>query len=77
MKIRAADIKNAVEKEESITNYINSLDKLINKPAKAVEKKNAVILIGGAMDTSIPVEILQKSSASILISIIKVLLQFQ
>ena len=60
-----------------MTNYTNSLDELINKPAKAVEKKSAFILMGGAMDTLIPVEILQKSSASILISIIKVLLQFQ
>lgn len=58
-------------------NYTNSLYELINKPAKAVEKKSAIILMGGAMYTAIPLEILQKSSASILISIIKVLLQFQ
>lgn len=60
LKIRAADIKNAVEKEDIMTNYTNSLDEIINKPAKAVEKKNAVILMGGALDTAIPVSNLAK-----------------
>ena len=60
LKISAMDIKNAVEKEESMMNYTNSLDEIINRPAKAVEKKNAVILMGGAMDTAIPVSNLAK-----------------
>jgi hypothetical protein len=60
LKIRAADIKNAVEKEDIMTNYTNSLDDLINRPAKAVEKKNAVILMGGNLDKDIPVSTLAK-----------------
>ena len=60
LKISANDIKNAVEKEENMTNYTNSLDELINKPAKAVEKKNAVILLGGSLDKEIPVSNLAK-----------------
>lgn len=60
LKISANDIKNAVEKEENMTNYTNSLDELINRPAKAVEKKNAVILMGTNMDKEIPVSVLAK-----------------
>lgn len=60
LKIRAIDIKNAVEKEENMMNYTNSLDEYINKPAKAVEKKNAVILMGGSLDKEIPVGDLAK-----------------
>ena len=43
-----------------MTNYTNSLDELISKPAKAVEKKNAVILLGGTSDKAIPVSELAK-----------------
>lgn len=60
LKIRAIDIKNAVEKDENMMNYTNSLDEYINKPAKAVEKKNAVILMGGSLDKEIPVGDLAK-----------------
>ena len=60
LKISASDIKNAVEKEENMTNYTNSLDEIINRPAKAVEKKNAVILLGGSLDKEIPVGNLAK-----------------
>ena len=60
LKISANDIKNAVEKEENMTNYTNSLDELINRPVKAVEKKNAVILMGGSLDKDIPVSSLAK-----------------
>ncbi|MCR4579152.1 MAG: hypothetical protein K5681_02275 [Treponema sp.] len=60
LKVSAADIKNAVEKEDVMINYTNSLDELINKPVKAVEKKNAVILMGGSLDKEIPVSNLAK-----------------
>ena len=60
LKIKASDINKAVEKEENMTNYTNSLDNLINRPAKAVEKKNAVILMGGNLDKEIPVNELAK-----------------
>jgi len=60
LKVKAADINKVVEKEDLMTNYTNSLDELINKPVKAVEKKNAVILMGGAFDKEIPVSNLAK-----------------
>ncbi|MCR4733869.1 MAG: hypothetical protein K5829_02545 [Treponema sp.] len=60
LEIKANDIKDAVAKEENMTNYTNSLDELINRPAKAVEKKNAVILMGGSLDKNIPVSSLAK-----------------
>ncbi len=41
-------------------NYTYSLDELINKPAATAEKKNAVILMGGSVDTAIPVSNLAK-----------------
>ena len=41
-------------------NYTYSLDELIHKPAAANEKKNAVILMGGSIDTEIPVSNLAK-----------------
>jgi alcohol dehydrogenase class IV len=44
LKITANDIKNVVEKEETMMNYTNSLDEYIHKPAVTAEKKNAVIL---------------------------------
>ena len=55
LKITANDIKNVVEKEDTKMNYTYSLDELIHKPAAANEKKNAVILMGGSIDTEIPV----------------------
>lgn len=48
-------IENEVEKEDTMYNYTNSLDEYINRKPKAVEKKNGVILMGGAFDKSIPV----------------------
>ena len=60
LKITANDIKNVVEKEETMMNYTYSLDELIHKPAAANEKKNAVILMGGSIDTEIPVSNLAK-----------------
>lgn len=48
-------IENEVEKEDTMYNYTNSLDEYINKKPMAVEKKNGVILMGGAVDKSIPV----------------------
>ncbi len=60
LKMSATDIKNAVEKEDNMMNYTNALDEIINRPAKAVEKKNAVILMGGALDSAIPVDNLAK-----------------
>ena len=60
LKITANDIKNVVEKEESMMNYTNSLDELINKVSAPAEKKNAVILMGGSLDKEIPVSNLAK-----------------
>ena len=60
LKITANDIKNVVEKEDTMMNYTYSLDELIHKPAAAAEKKNAVILMGGSIDTEIPVSNLAK-----------------
>ncbi len=60
LKITANDIKNVVEKEDTMLNYTYSLDELIHKPAAANEKKNAVILMGGSIDTEIPVSDLAK-----------------
>ncbi|MCR4631370.1 MAG: hypothetical protein K5786_07035 [Treponema sp.] len=60
LRFSSADIKNAVEQEDNMTNYTNSLDEIINRPAKAVEKKNAVILMGGSLDKDIPVSSLAK-----------------
>jgi hypothetical protein len=60
LKITANDIKNVVEKEETMMNYTNSLDELINRTAAPAEKKNAVILLGGSVDKDIPVSNLAK-----------------
>ena len=60
LKITANDIKNVVEKEETMMNYTNSLDELINKVSAPAEKKNAVILMGGRLDKEIPVSNLAK-----------------
>jgi hypothetical protein len=60
LKITANDIKNVVEKEDTMMKYTYSLDELIHKPAAANEKKNAVILMGGSIDTEIPVSNLAK-----------------
>lgn len=53
--ISVLEIKNNVEKEETMYNYTNSLDEYINRGSKAVEKKNGVILMGGEIDNAIPV----------------------
>ena len=53
--ISVLEIKNNVEKEETMYNYTNSLDELINREAKGIEKKNGVILMGGGIDKAIPV----------------------
>lgn len=54
-KISINEIKNNVEKEENMYNYTNSLDELINREVKGLEKKNGVILMGGGIDKAIPV----------------------
>lgn len=61
LKIRKLDLSK-VEKaqEENMLNYTNSLDELINRKNTSVEKKNAVILLGGTMDKEIPVASLAK-----------------
>ncbi len=46
---------NNVEKEETMYNYTYSLNEVINKNADSAEKKNGVILMGGAIDKAIPV----------------------
>lgn len=74
--IPVIEIKNDVEKEETMYNYTNSLDEYINTKPTAVEKKNGVILMGGTIDKAIPVsqlageysfnfEIYNKSDASL------------
>ncbi len=74
--IPVIEIKNDVEKEETMYNYTNSLDEYINTKQSAVEKKNGVILMGGTLDKAIPVsqlageysfnfEIYNKSDASL------------
>lgn len=60
LKITPNDIKNVVEKEDTMMNYTYSLDEIIHKPAIAAEKKNAVILMGSSLDTEIPVSNLAK-----------------
>ena len=62
LKITANDIKNVVEKEETMMNYTNSLDELINKVSAPAEKKNAVSLMGGRLDKEIPVSNLANES---------------
>jgi len=61
LKIRKLDL-DKVEKaeEENMLNYTNSLDEIIYRKNTSVEKKNAVILLGGAMDKEIPVASLAK-----------------
>lgn len=77
--IPVIEIKNDVEKEETMYNYTNSLDEYINTKPSAVEKKNGVILMGGTLDKAIPVsqlageysfnfEIYNKSDASLNVS---------
>ena len=60
LKITPNDIKNVVEKEDTMMNYTYSLDELIHKPSAVSEKKNAVILMGSSLDTEIPVSNLAK-----------------
>lgn len=61
LKVRKLDMKK-IEKaqEENMLNYTNSLDDLINRKNTSVEKKNAVILMGGSLDKEIPVTDLAK-----------------
>lgn len=60
LKVTKLDIKGLDVKEDVMTNYTNSLDDLINKKSQNVEKKNAVLLLGGARDKDIPVASLAK-----------------
>lgn len=60
LKIKNLNLKGIEPKEETMTNYTNSLDEIINRPAAAVEKKNAVILLGENSDREIPVGELAK-----------------
>ena len=49
------EIKNNEGDKETMYNYTYSLDEVINKNADSAEKKNGVILMGGAIDKAIPV----------------------
>jgi hypothetical protein len=49
------EIKNNEGDKETMYNYTYSLDEVINKSADSAEKKNGVILMGGAIDKAIPV----------------------
>ncbi|MCQ2588623.1 MAG: hypothetical protein MJ174_10945 [Treponema sp.] len=61
LKIRKIDIENVKShQEENMLNYTNSLDEIIYKKNTSVEKKNAVILMGGSSDKEIPVSTLAK-----------------
>lgn len=56
-KVRTIDVSNINEtKDESMLNYSNSLDEIINKKTDAAENTNGVILMGGSRDKDIPVE---------------------
>ncbi len=52
--VPVAEIKNN-EGDKTMYNYTYSLDEVINKTFAATEKKNGVILMGGAVDQAIPV----------------------
>ena len=52
--VPVAEIKNN-EGDKTMYNYTYSLDEVINKAFAAAEKKNGVILMGGAVDQAIPV----------------------
>lgn len=61
LKIKKIEIRNIDEaQEENMLNYTNSLDDLINRKNTSVEKKNAVIVLGGTLDKEIPVANLAK-----------------
>lgn len=49
------EIKNNEGGKETMYNYTYSLNEVINKKADSAEKKNGVILMGGAIDKAIPV----------------------
>lgn len=49
------EIKNNEGGKETMYNYTYSLNEVINKSADSAEKKNGVILMGGAIDKAIPV----------------------
>ena len=49
------EIKNNEGGKETMYNYTYSLNEVINKNADSAEKKNGVILMGGAIDKAIPV----------------------
>ena len=59
-KITIDDSAIAKAQETAMLNYSNSLDELINRDSSVTEKKNAVILLGNAMDRQIPVGELAK-----------------
>jgi len=61
LKVKKINIKEMAEaKEEDMLNYSNSLDEIINRTEAAHENKNAVLLVGGTLDKSIPVAQLAK-----------------
>jgi len=61
LRVNKVNIKELADaKEAEMLNYSNSLDELINKTETASENTNAVLLIGGTMDKSIPVGQLAK-----------------
>lgn len=60
-KITKLNIEELVDaKEDKMLNYSNSLDDVIYRKNASIERQNAVILLGGAMDKEIPVSMLAK-----------------
>ncbi len=53
--VPVAEINKNEGGNETMYNYTYSLDEVINKTSAAAEKKNGVILMGGAIDQAIPV----------------------
>ena len=53
--VPVVEIKNNEGDKETMYNYTYSLDEVINRNADSAEKKNGVILMGGAIDKAIPV----------------------
>ncbi len=53
--VPVVEIKNNEGDKGTMYNYTYSLDEVINRNADSAEKKNGVILMGGAIDKAIPV----------------------
>ena len=60
LKITKNEIKEFENTEKPMTNFSYSLDEIINRETQKSEEKDAVILLGGARDISIPVGALSK-----------------